>query len=367
MDRATICKAMSVDDRLFDEEGSHSRENVAQIEPIGDLELLSGARLAEVQVAYQTWGSLNAARDNLVLVCHALTGDSNAVSWWGRIVGPGCVINPDDHFIVCTNTIGGCRGSTGPGTLDGQGNRLGSRFPAISVEDMVNAQVSLFERMGWPTPRMVCGGSMGGMQALEWARRNLCAKAWLTASAGQHDAMQIGFNEAMRQAIIADPKWNGGDFSPSDPPSGGLAVARMIGHLSYLSFEAFQNKFGRRTQDGQPDVFQVESYLRYQGSKFTSRFDAGSLVCLTQAIDRYSCESLEGCRTPLLLTAYTSDWIYPPTQSQKLADLANQAGCPCQYELIDLPYGHDAFLLDGDIQTQFVNTFLYNGPAHTSG
>lgn len=312
------------------------------------------------KIAYEIWGTLNKAKDNAILVCHALSGDSHCIGWWSRIIGPGRVLDPAEWFIIGTNTLGGCQGSTGPGTLDQEGRRLGTRFPDLTIGDMVRAQSSLVDSLGIPRLAMVCGGSMGGMQALEWAVRfpNSVERCWMTASCRAHSAMQIGFNEAARQAVKRDPKWKGGDFPVQDPPRDGLSVARMVGHLSYLSEEAFQLKFGRSYQQGSADQFQVESYLSYQGDKFTDRFDAGSLVTLTKAIDLCSIESLSSASCRFLFTSFTSDWLYPSHQSQELHEMAVAAGLKSRWVNIDLPYGHDAFLLDAEHQAGAVRDFL---------
>ncbi len=355
-----------MDERLFSEDASHRADETWQIMPIGPMDLELGGHLPAVEIAYETWGTLSAAGDNAVLVCHALSGDSHPVGWWSALVGPGKAIDTDRYFVIGSNVLGGCRGSTGPGSLlssaarpGGQSPlRLGSAFPKITVGDMVTAQQRLLAALGIERLWLACGGSMGGMQALEWARRDACDRAWITASAPAHNAMQIAFNEVARQAIFADPAWQGGDYEVGAGPDRGLAVARMAGHLSYLSEAAFEAKFGRRRQQDAPELFQVESYLRYQGKKFTTRFDAGSLVALTEAIDRYECVSLAGSRTRFLVTSFSSDWLYPPHQSRALAQMAREAGCPVEDHDIDLPYGHDAFLLDDQIQAGLVRDWL---------
>lgn len=312
------------------------------------------------RIAYETWGKLNEAKDNAVLICHALSGDSHCIGWWSRIIGPGRALDPADWFVIGTNALGGCQGSTGPGTLDEEGRRLGTRFPEITLGDMARAQASLIDFLGIPKLALVCGGSMGGMQALEWAVSfpDRVERCWTTASCRAHSAMQIGFNETARQAVIRDPKWRGGDFPDDDPPRDGLAVARMVGHLSYLSEGAFQQKFGRGLQEGSSSQFQVESYLSYQGDKFTHRFDAGSLVTLTHAIDRFCLESLSPAACRFLFTSFTSDWLYPSHQSQELNAMAEAAGLSSRWQEIDLPYGHDAFLLDSERQADAVRGFL---------
>jgi homoserine O-acetyltransferase len=329
-----------------------------------------------VTVAYQTWGELNADKSNAVLVCHALTGDSNAAGWWDRIVGPGKAIDTERFFVICTNSLGGCRGTTGPSSIYEDGKPWGSRFPEISIRDTVEAMRKALHALGIEKLFAAAGGSMGGMQILDWTVRHPgeIEKAWLTASCAAHNANQIGFNEAQRQAILRDPKWRGGDYPLDDPPSDGLAVSRMIAHLMFLSEAALEAKFGRRVQEerhlgsqrGQSDLsdtsdtsdlshetanetrplFQVESYLEHQGDKFTKRFDANSFILLTRAMNAFSCESLKSSTTEYLFTSFTSDRLYPPSQSEELHHLAQEAGCKSRWVNIDLPYGHDAFLLD---------------------
>lgn len=240
------------------------------------------------------------------------------------------------------------------------------RFPFVTVGDMVDVQERLMDHLGIEQLLAVSGGSMGGMQALEWTVRKpgRVRKAFITASCAAHSAMQIGFNEAARQAIIRDAKWNGGDYDPSDPPAGGLAVGRMIGHLSYLSEYSFEKKFGRRLQGKQQyeytlgPEFEVESYLAHQGDKFTSRFDPNSFLILSRAIDYYDCPSLQGSTSEYLFTSFSSDWLYPTHQSQKLLRMAMEAGCRAEHHEIEIPLGHDAFLLDGDVQGNYVREFL---------
>ena len=329
-----------------------------QLLSVGSFTTENGAEIEDCVIAYETWGELNAAKDNAVLVCHAISGDSHAVGWWDRIVGPGKAVDTDKYFVICSNALGGCQGTTGPASLDREGRRLGSRFPQISVGDMVELQRHLIDHLGIQQLRMTCGGSMGGMQALEWSLRfpDRVKKCWMTASTRTHSAMQIAFNEAARQAILRDPGYQNGDYTEDTGPVHGLVVARIVGHLSYLSDAAFQNKFGRNRQN--ESQFSVESYLSYQGEKFTKRFDAQSLVVLSRAIDAYEATSLDSAQCEYLFTSYKSDWIYPPHQSEELYSLAQAAGKKCRYVDIDLPYGHDAFLLDGELQGKEVTEFL---------
>jgi homoserine O-acetyltransferase len=310
---------------------------------------------------------LDSDRSNAVLVCHALSGDSHAIGWWSPIVGPGKAIDTDRFFVIGVNALGGCQGSTGPSSPHpDDGRPYGSRFPIITIQDMVAAQVRLIDHLGIDRLLAVAGGSMGGMQALEWTVQapGRVQKAFVTASTAAHSAMQIGFNEGARQAVMRDPKWRGGDYPPDDPPENGLSVARMIGHLTFLSEQAFTRKFGRRFQGKDvPDYhlgleFEVESYLNYQGDKFTRRFDANSLLVLTRAIDYYDLKCLDPSRSEYLFTSFATDWLYPSHQSEALHRMAHQAGCVSRHEVIDLPFGHDAFLLDGEIQGAHLSAFL---------
>ncbi|HVL40107.1 MAG TPA: homoserine O-acetyltransferase [Fimbriimonadaceae bacterium] len=335
---------------------------------VGPLDLEAGGHLPSVTVAYETWGSLSPAKDNAILICHALSGDSHAIGWWERLIGPGKAIDTDRYFVIGTNSLGGCRGTTGPASLADDGRPYQGRFPIITVRDMVDVQQRLVRELGIEVLLGVAGGSMGGMQALEWTLRSpgRVRKAFVTASCAAHSAMQIGFNETGRQAVMRDPKWNEGFYDPLDPPAGGLAVARMLGHLSFLSEAAFAAKFGRRLQD-KPSFdytfdteFQVESYLRYQGRKFVDRFDANSFLYLTRAIDYYETTSLDGSESEYLFVSFNSDWLYPSHQSRELHEMALAAGCMSEWHDIDLPYGHDAFLLDGKHQGKLVAEFLGN-------
>lgn len=356
---------MTIDPALFQEnERTAPVDDHRQFVQVGAMELEAGGRLDEVTVAYETWGTYTG--DNAVLVPHALSGDSHVVGWWSRLVGPGKPIDTNRWFVIGTNALGGCQGTTGPASIAPDGRPYGSRFPVLTMHDLVEAQVRLVDHLGIEKLHAVAGGSMGGMQALQWTVQapGRVGKAFVTASAAAHSAMQIGFNEAGRQAIMRDPKWRGGDYPPEDPPVDGLAVARMVGHLSFLSEAAFAQKFGRRYQGkDRPDYrlgveFEVESYLSYQGDKFTRRFDPNSLLILTRAIDYYDLTSLEPSESQYLFVSFTSDWIYPTHQSARLDRMAHEAGCPSRHLEIDLPYGHDAFLLDGELQGAAVREFL---------
>lgn len=337
----------------------------------GPLQLESQGHLDAVDITYQQWGTLNPQRDNAVLICHAISGDSNAVSWWERLVGPGKAIDTEQWFVVCSNSLGGCQGTTGPSSTAPDGAPFGSRFPFVTIGDMVEVQNRLRDHLGIERWRMVAGGSMGGMQALEWARRfpENTQKVWMTASSRTHSALQISFNEVARQSIMRDPKWKGGLYVPGDGPANGLSVGRMLGHISYLSESAFEAKFGRRIQNGSPvfgpnmlekSQFQVESYLNHQGDKFPLRFDANSFIVVSNAIDAYECKALPALQTEFLFTSFTSDILYPSWQSRELLELAIGSGCEAKWVDIDLPYGHDAFLLDDVHQAQSVRQYLAN-------
>ena len=358
---------MEIDPALFQEnERLAPKDEVRQFRSVGPIDLVPGGHLEDVTVAYETWGRLNERRNNAILICHALSGDSHAIGWWGRIVGPGKAIDTEKFFVIGTNALGGCQGTTGPASLSPRGTRYGSSFPAVTVQDMVQVQHRLMGALGIDVLHGIAGGSMGGMQALEYSRSfpGEVRNVWMTASCAGHSAMQIAFNEAGRQAIMRDPKWLGGDYDPADPPANGISVARMIGHLSYLSEASFESKFGRNLQDKDAlafdggTEFQVESYLNYQGDKFVSRFDANSYLTLTRAIDYYHADSLVGAKSRYLLTSFTSDWLYPSHQSEAVENPAKLGDCDAYRYDISLPFGHDSFLLDGEQQSRYVHEFL---------
>lgn len=365
--RIKLFSIVIIDPALFQEnERTAPEEADKQFIDLGPLQCEAGGHLASLTVAYQTWGKLNSEASNAILICHALTGDSNVVGWWDRLVGPGRPIDTNRYFVIGSNALGGCQGTTGPSSLSEGGVPFAVRFPVITVGDLVEVQAMLMDHLGISTLHMVAGGSMGGMQALEWSVRfpTRVKNVFITASCAAHTAMQIGFNEAARQAIMRDPRWQGGYYAPDEGPVGGLCVARMIGHLSFLSEAAFESKFARRYQDkSQPSFqleteFQVESYLSYQGEKFTKRFDANSLLYLTRAIDYFEIKDLSAAQARFLFISFKSDWLYPSHQSEALFFMAQQAGLEAEYFDIDLPYGHDAFLLDGELQGAKVRAFL---------
>ncbi len=341
------------------------------------LTLECGLALRRLTVAYRTYGRLNADRSNAVLVCHALTGDQYVAEqhpltgkpgWWEMVVGPGLPIDTDRFFVVCANVLGGCMGSTGPRSprddMD-QPNppRWGTDFPPVTIRDMVRAQKRLIEHLGITRLFAVIGGSMGGMQVLEWAASypDAVFAAVPIATAANHSAQNIAFNEVGRQAIFADPDWLGGTYwAHGRVPARGLAVARMIAHITYLSEQALTRKFGRRLRGAQAagsfdDTFEVESYLRHQGSSFVRRFDAASYLTITRATDWFDLAAdhggdlsaaFRGTRTRFCLISFSSDWLYPTAESRTIARALNRAAANVSFVEIATDKGHDAFLLD---------------------
>lgn len=344
------------------------------------LDLDCGVALAPVTLAYRTYGRLNAEKSNAVLICHALTGDQYVAEthpvtgkpgWWHRLVGPGKVIDTERYFVICANVIGGCMGSTGPREVNpASGAVWGLDFPVTTIADMVRAQVLLIDSLGIDKLFAVIGGSMGAMQALEWAARyprRLYACAPI-AGAARHTAQNIAFHEVGRQAVMADPDWDGGNYPAAGLlPARGLAVARMTAHITYLSEAALHRKFGRRLQDRQSVTFgfdadfQVESYLRHQGRSFVQRFDANSYLYLTRAMDYFDLEADYGKPLPAIfkdtdvrfcLVSFTSDWLFPTAESRRLTRALTAAGANVSFVEVASDAGHDAFLLD---EPEFIN------------
>ena len=338
------------------------------------LELDCEQKLSPFRVAYRTYGILNAQKSNAVLVCHALTGDQYVASthpvtgkpgWWETMVGPGKPIDTDRYFVICPNILGGCMGSTGPASINpATGKAYGLSFPVITIGDMVDAQVRLVDHLGIDRLFCVTGGSMGGMQVLEWAARHkervFCAMP--IATAAWHSSQNIAFHEVGRQAVMADPDWCGGRYlEEGRVPSRGLAVARMAAHITYLSEEALQRKFGRNLQDRATKTFsfnadfQVESYLRYQGSSFVDRFDANSYLYITRAMDYFDlaaehgdvlANAFRGTSTRFCVVSFTSDWLYPTRESREIVHALNAVAADVSFVEIESDKGHDAFLLD---------------------
>ena len=338
------------------------------------LRLDSGALLSPLEIAYKTYGTLNADKSNAVLVCHALTGDQHAASphpvtgkpgWWDRVIGPGLPLDPERYFIIATNVIGGCMGSTGPASLNpATGEPYALSFPVITIADMVRAQAMLIEALGIETLFAVVGGSMGGMQVLQWAADypDKLFSAICIAAAARHSAQNIAFHEVGRQAIMADPDWRGGAYQLAGVrPEKGLAVARMAAHITYLSEPALQRKFGRELQRdglswGFDADFQVESYLRHQGASFVDRFDANSYLYITRALDYFDLAArcggvLAECfakarHVRFCVLSFSSDWLYSTAESRDIVRALNAAGCRASFAEIETDKGHDAFFLD---------------------
>jgi homoserine O-acetyltransferase len=354
--------------------------------PDKPLRLDSGGRLDHVEIAYRTYGVLNAERSNAILVCHALTGDQHVASqhpitgkpgWWTQMVGPGKPLDPTRHFIICSNVIGGCMGTTGPSSIDpATGKPWGLSFPVITIADMVRAQVMLVDALGVDQLFAVVGGSMGGMQALQWAADypERVYSVVCLAAAARHSAQNIAFHELGRQAIMADPDWRGGDYGAhGGRPEKGLGVARMAAHITYLSEQALQRKFGRELQRdglswGFDADFQVESYLRHQGAVFVDRFDANSYLYITRATDYFDMAAAhDGLLAEAFVKArdvrfcvlsFTSDWLYPTPESRAIVRALNAAGARASFLEIESDKGHDAFLLDEPVMRDAVAGFL---------
>ena len=350
--------------------------------PPGELLLESGEKLGPVTLAYETYGNLNSDKSNAILTFHALSGDAHAAGyhtgderpgWWDGMIGPGKAFDTDKYFVICSNVIGGCQGSSGPSSENPvTGRPFGLDFPVVTVKDMVNAQAVLVDSLGIERLLCVAGGSMGGMQALQWAvsHPSRVRSAIPVATTARHSPQQIAFNEVGRQAIMADPNWNGGDYYSGTPPTRGLSVARMVGHITYMSDESMANKFGRRFREGalkekfEPD-FEVEGYLQYRGDNFVKMFDANSYLYITKALDYFDLYNgkglehlLRGVKARFLVVAFKSDWLYPPYQSREIVKACKLSGVDATYCELNSSYGHDAFLLETEEQEFLVKHFL---------
>ena len=334
----------------------------------------AGLTISPFSIAYQTYGTLNADRTNAVLVCHALTGDQHVANahpvtgkpgWWSTMVGPGRPIDTDRYFVICSNVIGGCMGSTGPASVNPETGKVwGLDLPVVTIRDMVRAQAMLVEHLGIETLFCVAGGSMGGMQVLQWVASypDRVFSALPIATASKHSAQNIAFHEVGRQAVMADPDWNGGRYAGREgQPIKGLAVARMAAHITYLSEGALQRKFGRKLQNRNAPTFsfdadfQIENYLRYQGSSFVDRFDANSYLYVTRACDYFDlaadydgslARAFLGAKTRFCVVSFTSDWLYPTSDARAIVHALNAASLPVSFVEIETDKGHDAFLLD---------------------
>ncbi|MFA4964779.1 MAG: homoserine O-acetyltransferase [Thermoleophilia bacterium] len=352
------------------------------------LALEGGGELGPLTLAYETYGRLSEARDNAVLVTHALSGDAHVAGrhsandrragWWDMLIGPGKALDTGRYFVICSNVIGGCSGSTGPASENpATGRPYGTDFPIITIADMVNAQAMLLDHLGIDKLLAVVGGSMGGMQVLEWAiahpqRVHLCVPL---ATAARQPTQAIAFNEVGRQAIMADPNWHDGHYYGGRPPSKGLSVARMVGHITYLSDEAMQEKFGRRLRDIHDYSFtfsadfEVESYLRHQGLAFTDRFDANSYLYITRALDYFDLTRQHGSLVQafrevtarFLVLAFSSDWLHPPYQLKEIVSALRATHKHVSYYEVESHYGHDAFLLEREKMQGIIEAFLKSG------
>jgi homoserine O-acetyltransferase len=332
------------------------------------LQLESGARLEHVEVAYETYGHLNSARTNAVFVCHALTGDANAAGhhgdaarpgWWDNIIGPGRPLDTDRLFVICANVLGGCKGTTGPGSIDpATGRPYGLRFPQLSVGDLVTVHRALVRHLGIERLLAAIGGSLGGMQVLQWAldHPGEIDGALVIAASARLSAQNIAFSAVAREAIMRDPDFAGGDYYDNARPDRGLALARMIGHITYLSEESMREKFGRRIQDADVprygfDVdFEVESYLQYQGQSFVERFDANTYLYLTRAMDYYDpfgvpARNLAQVDTRFLVLSFDSDWRFSTDHARDIVQTLTAARVPVTFREISAPHGHDSFLM----------------------
>jgi homoserine O-acetyltransferase len=349
--------------------------------------LESGATLSPVTIAYETYGRLNADRSNAILICHALSGSAHAAGyhsaedskpgWWDDCIGPGKAFDTDRYFVVCSNVLGSCYGSTGPMSMNpATGKPYGLGFPVVTVGDWVRSQAKLIDHLGIDQLLCLAGGSMGGMQVLEWAAHypQRIKAAIPLATTGHHSPMLIAFSEVGRQAIYADPNWNNGDYYANGKrPDAGLAVARMVGHITYLSEVSMHQKFGRRLRNIErygyefQTEFEVESYLKYNGNAFTRRFDANSYLYVTKAMDYFDLSQPSGslaasfvnsAHIPFLVVSFTSDWLYPSYHSKQLVSALMAVGADVTYLDIQSTWGHDAFLLEVETMTELLNSFL---------
>jgi homoserine O-acetyltransferase len=374
--------------------GMVDKKHFTFAEPPGEITLESGGSFGPVTIAYETYGTLDAGKQNAILILHALTGDSHAAGyydkadakpgWWDIMVGPGKGIDTDKYYVICSNILGSCMGSTGPASINPQTKKpFGLEFPVVTIGDMVAAQKALLDHLGIVKVLSVIGGSIGGMQVLEWCVRypEKVVSAIPLATTTKHSALAIAFNEVARQAIMADPNWNNGDYYSGLRPNLGLAVARMIGHITYLSDESMRLKFGRRLQDKSDFSFnfdadfQVESYLRYQGKKFVDRFDANSFLYITKAADYFdlgkqygegsTVKAFSKTNAKFLVVSFTSDWLYPTYQSRAMVKAMKKNGLDVSFCEIIAEWGHDAFLLSNDRLTNLMRGFLARVYAET--
>ncbi len=346
--------------------------------------LENGVAIKGLKIAYEVYGKLNREKSNAVLICHPLSGDAHAAGfhdgdkkpgWWDGLIGPGRAFDTEKYFIICSNVIGGCKGSSGPNSIDPRtGKPYGLGFPIVSIKDMVCAQKKLIEHLGIEKLLSVCGGSMGGMQALQWAVSfpEAVLSCIPIATTYKHSAQQIAFDEVGRQAIMADPEWNEGDYYEKTHPSAGLSVARMVGHITYMSNKSMEHKFGRAMKKEEfgydfTTEFEVEGYLRYRGDSFVKRFDANAYLYMTKAMDYFDLQkdetlqqAFKGISSRFLVIAFSSDWLYPPEQSKEIVKALKMNGIDVTYCEVSSDWGHDAFLLEFKEETRLIKHFLKN-------
>mgnify|MGYP000438960156 CR=1 FL=1 len=344
---------------------------------IGDLTLESGVVLPDITIAYQSWGRLNSDKSNAILINHALTGWSDVTKWWPQMVGPGLAFDSDKYFIICPNVIGGCQGSTGPSSIAPDGKRYGSRFPIITIRDMVRVQARLADHLGVGVWHSVIGGSMGGMQVLEWAVTfpERVRSVVPIATCVQASAQQIAWGSIGRRAIINDPKWRGGDYyeaQPGDGPHEGLSTARMVAQVTFRSDNVFTDRFGRDMTGGSSSAksldgkFEVERYLEYHGDKLVGRFDANSYMTIGKAMDLHDVARGRGTlesavariTSPVLTMGIWSDFLYPEYQQLQIRDMVAANGVRAEYIEVDSPHGHDAFLIELDQVGPAIRRFI---------
>lgn len=366
--------------------------------PPNEMVLNNGSRLGPITLAYETYGTLNEEKNNGVLILHACTGDSHVAGyyrndsnpdakpgWWDNMVGPGKPVDTNRYFVICSNILGSCGGSSGPCSINPTTDKpYGCSFPMVTIKDMVKAQRELIKHLGIKKIMSLIGGSVGGMQVLRWCvdYPEMVVSAIPLATTTRHSAQAIAFNEVARQAIMSDPDWQEGNYYEGPGPKHGLAVARMIGHVTYLSDESMRNKFGRRLQNRKTLSFefgvdfQIESYLRHQGAKFVKRFDANSLLYITKAADYFDLEKGDGCKLvdeslaeiKFLVLSFSSDWLYPTYQSKALVSSLKKNGCDISFCEIEAQWGHDAFLMPNERVDSLIRQFLnriYNESQHS--
>ncbi|MCB4790339.1 MAG: homoserine O-acetyltransferase [Elusimicrobia bacterium] len=367
----------------------NKKEGIGEVEtkyytfaqPPNELVLESGHKLGPITIAYETYGNLNRQKDNVILVLHAFSGDAHAAGylkseekpgWWDDMIGPGKAFDTDKYFVICSNIIGGCKGSTGPSSINPSTNKpYGLDFPHITIRDMIEAQKHLIEHLGIDKILCVTGGSMGGMQALQWIASypEKVLSCIPIATTLKHSPQQIAFDEVGRQSIMADPSWLNGNYYEKGQPVRGLSVARMIGHITYMSDQSMEEKFSRRLKDENYSFsfktdFEVEGYLRYRGDSFVKRFDANSYLYITKAMDYFDLSGKKLTQKDkkhdikFLVLSFESDWLYPSYQSREIVKQIRKKYIDVMYCEIKSTYGHDSFLVEVDAQTNLIKHFL---------